>query len=79
MGRVEDLSSIKEANVEALKAVELLTKQQDALQRNDPSELNSALLGAYVAVSVLRGAISDSIENITRANDIWEDFSVDEE
>ena len=71
MGRIEDLSSIKEANVEALKAVELLTKQQDALQRNDPSELNSALLGAYEAVSLLWDTISDSIENITRANE-WQ-------
>lgn len=79
MGKAEDLSFIKEASEEAVKALELLTKPQDEIQRNDPSELNRVLIAAYVAVSLLSDTISDSIENITRANDIWKGFSVSED
>lgn len=68
MGRAEDLRIIKEANKEALKAVELLTKQQNALQRNDPNHINVALLKSYEAVSLLRDTISDSLDNITINN-----------
>ena len=68
MKQTIDVNSIEKVNKDVSEALEMLLKPRDTLQTIGVVELNQALVNTYVAISLLKDLVSESIENLTVEN-----------